>query len=154
MNTEWLTGFATSLRQSFVLPTFASVSLFLFVISEEKFDVHLGKGFVPFWPQKAACLSSQSIIPQTTFSQPQHGSIPDRKSRSDSVFPSFRRTRKNSSQCSGLAKVLEDKSERSWGLCSIDCGKNEFHLRAGKLLILMCAGKKGWEQCSTGDRIH
>lgn len=70
------------------------------------------------------------------------------------MSPSFRKTRKNSSQCSGLAKVLEDTSEKSRGLYRVDCGKNEFHLKAGKLLILICAGKKGWEQCSVGDRIH
>lgn len=51
------------------------------------------------------------------------------------MSPGFRRTRKNSSQCSGLAKVLEDKSERSQGLYRVDCGKNEFHFKARKLLI-------------------
>lgn len=31
--------------------------------------------------------------------------------------------------------MLEDKSERSQGLYRVDCGKNEFHFKAGKLLI-------------------
>lgn len=131
---EWIIGLTTSPQQPCILPNFASVSVLLFCLSSQnRNSISTLANHCPLWPQKAASCSSQrnaqvllggsGVCGNATFYYVSMALTLTRIVGPILWSPNFKKTRKNSKECSQMANALRI-SERSQILYRIVCRKS------------------------------